>query len=188
MARRTSMLLLFMLAPPAVFLLGCGYSISSRADGARSDLRSASEEPARPIQLHVSSVQNQLVPPRPGLEYELTKALKDELVHDRRFELAPAANWDVRLDVTLLRYQEPDLVRDLQDRATERAVIVNAQILVTQRDGQSRTLHTFGRSNYAPVQGESLQEAKSRTWRELSGNILDRIDGIGWPKSPDATR
>ena len=61
----------------------------------------------------IATVENRTFPHRPGLEYELTGRLKDEIAVDRRLVLSESTA-DVQLKVSLVRFSEPTIVEDLK--------------------------------------------------------------------------
>lgn len=150
--------------------VGCGYTIGTRGgEGER-------------ITLH--TVENMLAPPRPGLEYELTKRLRSELHADGRFEVSDGA--PIRVRVELSGFQEPTLVRDLSNVQTEIALIATAVVRI-EEPGQVRVANVTGRASYAPGIGEGRDAGLSRLWRNLARNILDAVADRDWAAAEAAT-
>jgi hypothetical protein len=149
---------------------GCGYRWTSRLDGG----------PSRTVSL--DTVGTSLFPPRPGLEYELSRRLKDEIATDRRLVLTESAA-DVRLRVTLVEFTEPILVEDL--RTAEPAEIqlqAGAMVDASGADfanGRVRRRVSVSVS-YTPGTGDSRRAGLDRLWRELAREILDVAADTEW--------
>jgi len=145
----------------------CGYTITSRGDGSTGGTER--------IVMH--TVENMVAPPRPGLEYDLTRRLRSELFSDSRFELSASAPTKVR--VVLTDFLEPTLVRDLTNVQTEIALVATAEVRI-EEPGQVRVATVTGRSSYAPGAGEGRDVGLDRLWRNLSRNILDAVGDRDW--------
>lgn len=166
------LLMLMLLALVTLSLSNCGYTVSSRGPvtGSASD--------AKPLRIRLATVKNTIVPPRPGLEFELTQRLKAELALDRRFELSQESA-DADVSVTLTGFKEPALVRDLDNTQTETAL--SAICKVTIGHGADRRDTTVSaRSDYARGIREPREDGLERLWRELARNILDTVAEEDW--------
>lgn len=152
----------------AVGLCGCGYTISSRGDG---------NSGGKTEKLTLATVENLVAPPRPGLEYDLTRRLKDELSADSRFELVGSAGTVLRIQLT--EFSEPTLVRDFDNVQTEVALSAVAQVRIVEA-GKVRVARVSGRASYAPGAGEGRNVGLDRLWRNLSRNVLDAVGDRDW--------
>ncbi|MBK8205842.1 MAG: hypothetical protein IPK87_03490 [Planctomycetes bacterium] len=158
-----------------MMLGGCAYTWSASLDG--NETRN----------LSLDTVENRTFPHRPGMEYELTRRLKDEIATDRRFRLTEGAT-DVKLKVSLVRVTEPNLVEDF--RTGEPAEILLRATAVVEATGDAfptgRSKRTITVStSYTPGLGDSRRAGLDRLWRDLSREILDVAADIEWaPRSP----
>ena len=150
-------------------LASCGYIVSSRSDGRTG--------PAERI--FVEPIENQIAPPRPGLEFPFTDRLKEEMALDTRFELAGNAAPDVTLRMTLVEFKEPALVRSFDNKQTEVALEVTARIRLKTRDG-TREMRVTASDSYVPGLGEARSAGLARLWRNLARNTIDQIADRDW--------
>jgi hypothetical protein len=159
-----------MALPLLVLLLhGCGYRVGSTLD----------DRPPRSVEF--GTVENQLFPPRPGLEYGLTRRLKEEMALDPRLKLV-ASGAQVRMRVTLVAFDEPTIVKDL-DTARASEILLRVRVVVMavgEVEGGKirRTITTT--DGYAPSLGESRDEALERLWRDLSRQVIDAATDWEW--------
>jgi hypothetical protein len=135
--------------------------------------------------LSLDTVENHLVPHRPGLEYELTDRLKEEITTTGRFVLNEGAA-EVRLKVSLTRFSEPTQVEDL--KTGDPAEIMLRATVVVEATGEhylgGRERRTVTRSvTYAPGLGDSRREGLDRLWRDLAREIVD-VAGDEWAQQP----
>ena len=153
----------------ALCVSGCGYRVGSTLD----------DRPPRSVEF--GTVENQLFPPRPGLEYSLTRRLKEEMALDPRLKLE-GAGAQVRLKVTLIGFDEPTIVKDLDTtRASEillRATVVIEATGEVQGGKVRRRITTT--DGYAPALGESREAALERLWRDLSRQVIDAATDWEW--------
>lgn len=151
-------------------LMGCGYRWTSSMDAG----------PSRTIALDTAA--SSLFPPRPGLEYELTRRLKDEIATDRRLVLTEGAA-DVRLKVTLTYFTEPILVEDL-DTGVPAEIQLEARAYVEAVSADipgGRTRRPVSVAvTYTPGLGDSRRAGLNRLWRELARDILDVAADREW--------
>lgn len=130
----------------------------------------------------MQTVENRLFPHRPGLEYELTQRLKEEIATDRRLILSDGAA-EVRLKVTLIRFSEPNLVEDLQTGAPAEILLRATAQVEASGDafpgGVVKRKVTVSTS-YAPGLGDSRREGLDRLWRDLAREILDVAADEEW--------
>jgi len=168
MTRRVGLMLL-----PVLLLAGCGYRWSASLDG--NDSRT----------VHLETVENRTFPHRPGLEYELTRRLKDEIATDRRLVLTEDGG-SVRLRVSLLHLTEPTLVQDLETgRPAEILLRASAQVEAAGEEfygGRVRRRVTVSTS-YTPGLGDSREDGMARLWRDLARAIVDVAADTGWAAS-----
>jgi hypothetical protein len=155
---------------------GCGYRWTSQLDAGET----------RTVSL--DTVENRTFPHRPGLEYDLTRRLKDEIATDRRLILTEG-NARVRLRVSLTRLTEPTLVFDL-DTGAPAELLLRASALVDARGedfygGRSRRTVTVSTS-YTPGLGDSREDGLARLWRDLAREILDVAADTGWADSDES--
>lgn len=148
---------------------GCAYRMGSTLD----------DRPPRTCELGV--VENQLFPPRPGLEYQLTRRLKEEMAGDLRLRLV-ASGGNVRMRVTLMQFEEPTIVKDL-DTAASSEILLRASVVVEATGevpgGKIRRRITTT-DGWAPALGESREAAMERLWRDLSRQIIDAASDWAW--------
>jgi hypothetical protein len=161
---------------PLIFLFtcGCGYTWGSGVD----------DGPARTV--HLETVENRTFPHRPGLEYELTDRLKEEIATDRRLILSEGMA-EVRLKVSLIRLTEPTQVEDLD--TGERAEIQLKATAVVDATGEhfigGRERRTVTCAiSYTPGLGDSRRDGLDRLWRDLAREILD-VAADQWANSPE---
>lgn len=130
----------------------------------------------------LQTVENRLFPHRPGLEYELTQRLKEEIAGDRRLVLSDGGA-DVRLKVALVRFSEPNLVEDLQTGAPAEILLRATAQVEAAGDafpgGLVKRKVTVSTS-YAPGLGDSRREGLDRLWRDLAREILDVAADEEW--------
>lgn len=162
----TSLLLMSCLA-----VSGCGaYTWTSSMDGRTGRT------------VHLATVENRIFPNRPGLEYELTRRLKEEIAVDGRLKLSEGAG-DVRLRVSLVRFSEPNLVEDLDTgQPAEIQLRASAVVEATGEEftgGMVRRKVTVSTS-YTPLLGDSRQAGLDRLWRDLAREILDIAADAEW--------
>ncbi len=154
---------------------GCAYTWSASLDG--NETR----------KLALDTVENRTFPHRPGMEYELTRRLKDEIATDRRFRLTEGAS-DVKLKVSLVRVTEPNLVEDFRTGEPAEILLRATAVVEATGDafptGRSRRTVTVSTS-YTPGLGDSRRAGLDRLWRDLAREILDTAADIEWaPRSP----
>lgn len=155
----------------ACCLCGCGYTWTSSLDG---------DGTRRTVFLE--TVENRLFPHRPGLEYELTDRLKEEIAVDRRLILTDGGG-DVRLRISLTRFTEPNVVEDLNTgepaeillRATATVEAIGEEF----HGGRVRRKVTVSTS-YTPLLGDSRRDGLDRLWRDLAREILDVAADKEW--------
>jgi hypothetical protein len=157
-----------------LLVCGCGYTIGPGVD----------DGPTRTV--YLETIENRTFPNRPGLEYELTDRLKEEIATDRRLILSEGAA-EVRLKVSLTRLVEPTLVEDLG--TGERAEIQLKATAVVEATGEhfigGRERRTVTRAvTYTPGLGDSRREGLDRLWRDLAREILD-VAADQWANTPE---
>lgn len=158
------------LATLALFAGCANYQWTSRLDAG----------PKRTVSF--TTVENRTYPHRPGLEYPLTQRLKEEISVDRRLTLTDGSA-DVSLRVSLLRFDEPNVVEDLETgepaeillRATARVDATGEQFV----GGRVNRRVTVSNS-YAPLIGDTREDGLTRLWRDLSREILDIAADYEW--------
>ena len=157
----------------ALALGGCGYVMTSSLD----------DNPARTVVF--STVENQLYPPRPGLEYSLTRRLKDEISLDRRLELV-ADHGHMLLKVSLVAFDEPTIVKNLETTLPSE-IMLRATVVVKASGegvpGGSVVRRLSASDGYAPALGESRDEALNRLCRDLSRQIIDAATDREWAQA-----
>ncbi len=158
-----SLKLLAFLIIPCLLLTACSYTVSSSSNGFNTP----------PKRILLASIQNKITPPRPGLEFDLTRQLKNEITLDRRFELT-AYNPDLRIEIILKDLQEPTFVRDSINRQTEIGLILKVQVVIHQAS-QEQTFSLLSQADYVPGLGESREQGLQRLWRNLGREVLDEI-------------
>jgi hypothetical protein len=169
--------LTLVLALLAAVLSGCAY-VWGPGEG-----RKSGDSQTRTV--HLETVENHLVPHRPGLEYELTDRLKEEIATDRRLVLSEGAA-EVRLRVSLTRFSEPTQVEDL--KTGDPAEIQLKATAVVEATGDhfigGREQRTVTRTvSYAPGLGDSRREGLDRLWRDLAREIVD-VAADEWANTP----
>ena len=150
---------------------GCGYTWTSTLDG---------DGTRRTV--HLDTVENRLFPHRPGLEYELTDRLKEEIAVDRRLVLTDGGG-DVRLKVSLTRFTEPNVVEDLE--TGEPAEILLRATATVEAYGEEFTGGKVRRKvtvsvSYTPFLGDSRRDGLDRLWRKMARDILDIAADKEW--------
>lgn len=177
---RSGALLFAVLA--ALAAVGCNYRISSGLDGA----------PSRTI--HIVAVENQLFPPRAGLEYGLARRLKDEIAVDRRLRQVNGGA-DIQLKVSLVAMDEPTIVKFL-DSGLPAEVLLRATVVIDasgpgvigeRRNVGGESTNVMTRrirvsDSYATALGESSDAALERLWRDMAREIIDAVTDHEWAK------
>lgn len=158
-----------LLLAPALLIAGCAYRVGTTLD----------DRPPRTCEF--TTVENQLFPPRPSLEYALTKRLKEEMAGDVRLKLVETGG-NVRLRVTLIQFEEPTVVKNLETTAPSEillraSVIMEATGEVPGGKIRRRITTTDG---WAPALGESRDAALERLWRDLARQIIDAASDWAW--------
>jgi hypothetical protein len=170
---------LVIILPAVVCMTGCGYRWTASLDGGAT----------RSVRLE--TVENRLFPHRPGMEYELTRRLKDEIATDRRLELTDGTAAEVQLRVSLIRFTEPTIVVDLDTGdPAEILMSVAARVDATGPSvpgGRTRRTVTVSIS-YTPGLGDTREDGLARLWRELSRDILDVAADTEWAASDRTSR
>lgn len=146
-----------------------GWTVSSRPD----------EVHAGPARISIGVIQNQVTPPRPGLEYRFSERFKEEIALDSRFELAGYKS-GTRIDVVLIQFDEPDLVRNFDNTKSE--IAANARALIRIYEPSSvREESVRAYQSYAPaLEKDTRNDGLNRLWRDLSRKMLDAIAGQEW--------
>jgi hypothetical protein len=156
--------------PMLVSLAGCGYRWTAALDGSAT----------RTVRLE--TVENRLFPHRPGMEYELTRRLKDEIATDRRLELTEGQA-EIRLRVSLVRFTEPTMVLDLET-GDPAEIMLSAAADIDATGGSipgGRRKRLVNVSiTYTPGLGDTREDGLARLWRELSRDILDVAADTEW--------
>ncbi|MCC6574575.1 MAG: hypothetical protein IT462_12390 [Planctomycetes bacterium] len=167
----------------AAILAGCNYRMASSLDGG----------PTRTIFL--TTVENQLYPPRAGLEYDLTRRFKDEIAVDRRLRLVDGAA-DINMRATLIGFDEPTIVKTL-DSGLPAEILVRATVVVEawgdgiagqpKRIGDVEVENVITRritvsDTYAPAAGDSRETALERLWRDLAREMIDFVTDYEWAR------
>jgi len=155
---------------------GCVWGPGVNRDGFHSQQRRT---------VSFETVENRTFPHRPGLEYELTGRLKDEIATDRRLVLSEGTG-DVRLKVSLIRFSEPTIVEDLKTGDPAEILLrATAEIEATSdlyAHGTRRRRVNVSTS-YAPgVGGDSRRAGLDRLWRDLAREIVE-IAADDWSNS-----
>lgn len=156
-----------------LWLAGCAnYTWTARLDG----------QPQRTVAF--TTIENRLFPHRPGYEYELTQRLKEEIAVDRRLVLEEG-NTDIRMKIALTRFDEPNLVEDLDTGLpAEINLIATADVEAsgeTVPGGRVRRRVTVSTS-YTPGLGDSRREGMDRLWRDLAREIIDVASDVEWAR------
>ena len=159
----------------ALAISGCGAYVWGPGVG-----RASGDNKKRAVSLQ--TVENRTFPNRPGLEYELTRRLKDEIVTNRRLVLSEGAS-EVRLRVSLTRFDEPNLVEDL-DTGQPAEILLKATAIVEAigevfPGGVSKRKVTVSTS-YTPLLGDSRGAGLERLWRDLAREIVDVAADEEW--------
>lgn len=112
---------LFGLAALALLATGCGYTLVGRASNIPETIRL----------VHLKPLEN--ATPRSQVDQILTRALADELVTRRRFELtAGEAGADAEISGTVVAFAVNPVSFDAEGRATEYELVVNARMSFRQ--------------------------------------------------------
>ena len=159
----------FLLLLLTLLLSSCAYRVGSTLD----------DRPPRTCEL--GTVENQVFPPRPGLEYQLTRRLKDEMAADRRLRLV-ASGGNIRLRVSLMQFEEPTIVKDLDTTASSEILLRASVVMEATGEvpgGKIRRRITTS-DGWAPALGESREAALDRLWRDLSRQIIDAASDWAW--------
>ncbi|MCA8913962.1 MAG: hypothetical protein KDB90_01020 [Planctomycetes bacterium] len=135
--------------------------------------------------VRLNTIENRTFPHRPGLEYELTDRLKDEIATDRRLVLSESAA-DVLLKVSLIRFSEPTIVEDLKTGDPAEILLrATAEIEATSDAyiGGKRKRKVNVSTSYAPgLGGDSRRAGLDRLWRDLAREIVE-IAADDWSNS-----
>ncbi|MCB1009669.1 MAG: LptE family protein [Acidobacteria bacterium] len=117
---------LFVLCAIAIAALGCGYTLVGRASNIPETIR----------KVHLAPLEN--ATSRAQVDQILTRALADELVTRRRFELtSTATDADAELRGTVVAFAVNPVSFDADGRATEYEIVVNARMSFRQLDPEA---------------------------------------------------
>jgi len=118
--------LLLGLGALALAALGCGYTLVGRASNIPETIR----------KVHLAPLEN--TTPRSQVDQILTRALADELVTRRRFELTSGAtDADAEISGTVVAFAVNPVSFDAEGRATQYEIMVNARMSFRQLDPEA---------------------------------------------------
>jgi hypothetical protein len=146
----------------AVLLSGCGYTTDTVW---RKDIKTVAVPVFRTRSL------------RRGHEFELTKAVTEEIMRRSGYTLANNRDADTILLGEINRLRTPVLVEDSQDRIYEYSVNVEMRLVWRdQRTGDVLYEGLVSESGDAVLsRGESLETARDEAFRELARVIVDKL-------------
>lgn len=105
---------------------GCGYTLVGRASNIPAEIR----------RVHLKPLEN--ATPRVQVDQILTRALADEIVTRRRFEVtAGEAGADAELSGTVVSFAVNPVSFDPEGRATEYEIVINAKMSFRQLEPES---------------------------------------------------
>jgi len=148
-------------------LSGCGYTLGARLGSSPNSKTGA---------IAIPTFDNQTIPLRRDLEFELTSALRKAVQSRTTWTLARDGSSDVTVYGTIRDFRERVLADDDLDRKIESMVSIVVHLRI--EDYRSRKLREEIVSETEPLsitQGGTLASARRRAIEGLARKILDQI-------------
>jgi hypothetical protein len=150
----------FLLSICLLELNGCGYSSAFRAPpGVRT--------------VAVPTFNNATFPLRRELEYELTAALRREILSRTNLKLADARDADLVIHGTIREFRQPVVAEGQRDQVLESTLVIAVAVTVEDHAGRKRWRENVRKEEPFSAQlGETLEQARSRAITNLAERIL----------------
>lgn len=160
----------------ATLAVGCGYALVGRASNLPSHVKS----------VHLSTLENQTR--RSQVDQILTRALSEELVTRRRFEIVDSEEAaDAVLDGAILRFDLTPINFDAEGRATEYQITINVRVRFFDRAEEavlwSNDRYVYKESypvdtssaDYFDQEQQAIEEAAEQFARNM---VIDLLEGF----------
>jgi outer membrane lipopolysaccharide assembly protein LptE/RlpB len=150
----------FLLSTCLLVLSGCGYSSAFRAP---SGVRTVA----------VPTFNNATFPLRRELEYELTSAVRREILSRTNLKLVDSRDADLVIHGTIREFREPVVAEGPRDQVIESTLVMSVSVIVEDYAGGKRWQENVTKDEPFSVQlGETLEQARSRAITNLAERIL----------------
>ncbi len=143
---------------------GCGYTFGYRLpEGMR--------------RLSVPQFANETFPLRREIEFDLTRAVRQEIELSSDAVLATGSSADGILEGTVLSFQEGVLTEGALDTVQESSVQVQVRIVLRTPDGNVLIDEIISDDvSFSTVAGESLEDARREAIDEIAERIVARLE------------
>ncbi|MGE3163451.1 MAG: LPS assembly lipoprotein LptE [Planctomycetota bacterium] len=151
----------------AASIAGCGYTLGFR-------------EPAGVERLAVPTFRNETFPIRREIEFELTRAVRQQLELGTDFVLSSEDRADATLEGTVVGVQQRVLTEGPLDRVEETSLTVTVHIQLVRRDG-AVLLDRWVTDNAAffVTGGETEDDARQEAVAQLAERIVASLEDEG---------
>lgn len=124
------------------------------------------------------------------IEFQLTRELTQEINHRTMWRLTRQKHADAVLGGRILRVRRPTLVETTSDLVSEQAVIVTAEVTLTDsRTGkQLERFVTSNRAEFILERGESVDTAFAEALHDLAEQIINRLQSRSFLREMDKER
>jgi outer membrane lipopolysaccharide assembly protein LptE/RlpB len=111
------------------------------------------------------------------IEFQLTRELTRQVNVRTHYRLARRESADAILTGRILSVSRPTLVENRQDLVSEQAVIVTAEVTLTDRHGRviDHLAATSNRAEFIVERGETLETAFDEALADLAEQIINRL-------------
>ena len=116
---------------------------------------------------------------RRTLEFDLTRAIKTELLHKSDFRLADRESADTELSGEIVDIRENVLLEDLNDDTVQTSVTVTVDLIWRDLRTGRILLNRKGFSDTAEltmVRGENIGTATEEAFRDLAERVVDLLE------------
>jgi len=150
----------FLLSICMLELSGCGYSSAFRA-------------PAGVRTIAVPTFNNATFPLRRELEYELTAALRREVLSRTNLKLVDTSDADLVVHGTIREFREPVVAEGRRDQVLESTLVMSVTVIVEDYARGKRWQENVRKDEPFSVQlGETLEQARDRAIANIAERIL----------------
>ncbi|KHE92289.1 MAG: hypothetical protein K8F52_12185 [Candidatus Scalindua rubra] len=117
---------------------------------------------------------------RSGLEFDLTAALKDEIMSNTKLRIATKDNADIILSGKIIRVEEGVYTSNVKDNIVESSVAITVEIKIYERrTGRELTLESPTITNTAEFvvsRGENVKTATQESLEGLAEKIVYQLE------------
>ena len=150
----------FLLSTCLLVLSGCGYSSAFRAP---SGVRTVA----------VPTFNNATFPLRRELEYELTSAVRREILSRTNFKLVDSRDADLVIHGTIREFRQPVMAEGSRDQVLESTLVISVAVTVEDYASGKRWQENVRKEEPYSVQlGETVDQARNRAIVNLAERIL----------------